>query len=468
MSEVLQDPEPMVPPDMLNPKLLEVLSKICKKHNIDINTMVKMTETALENMDEDGFCVKTEVKQSVFAPDAGRSRFFMEDLKKFQPIRILFCGSNSLIQADNLKELQNHLDTGKLTMYELEHFIGSTPPDSDIHPNSVFVQKPYFFTNHCAIHDATVFYFWTEFAWFMVAARDMVSGTESRHCYQNQYREVVWFEDFMREKGLTNSRRFALEFDKQHSTSSKQHNSRKTNSVSGTGVQDKTKPFMHGLGNVDDYLADITTVLSYVRKPTNPPDEHGFFIESVVQQAQNADAGNVRINLKEVKKGDIVRFQQFGSDLIVRFDNEDQLKKAIEVDKVIDLDELEHYGGTHNPISTLHHRYNSDVQKVSSVENYDFNPDSVFVSKPHDCYNHCETENANVISVIGLFGRYVVATKDIEMNSELQFNYVDNFISVEWYDNFMVDQNSRKTVLMWANEFNGHKNRTLQPSERQH
>lgn len=137
-------------------------------------------------MDNDGFFIKSEVKQSSI-PGAGKGRFFLQACKCGDIIRIQDINSDLNIYK-NIQDIEN--ENNDLVM----NFAHSRCQDSDIDTDHIYVNKTPFFTNHSSTNNIS-FRIRTGKK-LTYATRDVQAGEEMLQNYE-EYTPVSWYEDYL-------------------------------------------------------------------------------------------------------------------------------------------------------------------------------------------------------------------------------------------------------------------------------
>ena len=133
-----------------------------------------------------------------------------------------------------------------------------------------------------------------------------------------------------------------------------------------------------------------------------------FLIKSKVDPSTIENGGNARFFDQDVKKGDIIRKQEIGSESLQLFKNKD------EVDK-IDDDILKHYA----------HSVPKDCR---------FHTNSIFINNPYLYTNH--NSDSNIGFQYTYAYKYTITTRDVKKGEEMFQDY-SSFKTIDWFEKYL-------------------------------
>ena len=153
-------------------------------------------------MEDDGFLIETEVKQSAI-PGGGKGRFFSRDCESGKIIRI----------QDMTTDLKVYKTVAEIVAENKDlvlNFAHTRCKDSDIETDYVYVNKVPFFTNHSSSNNIS-FRIRTGKK-LTYATRDVKAGEEMLQNYE-EYTPVAWFENYLHANDKVSLREFGSKFN---------------------------------------------------------------------------------------------------------------------------------------------------------------------------------------------------------------------------------------------------------------
>jgi len=150
------------------------------------------------------FLVKTEVKLSNI-PNAGKGRFFLEDLDKDTIVR------KQIIDSDELFVFKKGCNLELVNLDYLQSF-GHTQPNDDNIDDSIYINNPPLYTNHSK--EPNIYFIYKENEKFTLTSKNVKKGEEMYQDY-SIYKKVEWFENYLKEQKKVSLRDFGNQINLQ-------------------------------------------------------------------------------------------------------------------------------------------------------------------------------------------------------------------------------------------------------------
>ena len=150
------------------------------------------------------FLVKTEIKSSNI-PNAGRGRFFLEDLDKDTIIR------KQTIDSDELFVFKKGCNLELVNLDYLKSF-GHTQPNDDNYDDSIYLNNPPLYTNHSK--EPNIYFIFKENEKFTLTSKNVKKGDEMYQDY-SIYKKVEWFESYLKQQNKVPLRDFGNQINLQ-------------------------------------------------------------------------------------------------------------------------------------------------------------------------------------------------------------------------------------------------------------